>query len=327
MMSVRIENLSHFYQRGTPFERAALRNITLDIPTGACIGIAGRSGSGKTTLIQHLNGLLKPATGAIAVNGIDVARWDLKELRRRVGIVFQYPEHQIFEETVYREIAFGLKGSGLTAQESDLRVREVLHVVGLGGEILEKSPFALSGGEKRRVAIAGVLVMSPEILVLDEPAAGLDPQGCRIILDLLARLHRETGITLVLVSHAMDHLVRLADRLIILKEGAIALEGKTREVFRDAEALESIGVAVPQITRFMMKLKKALPELRGDILTVEEARAELNRVLPRRPKWNGLNDEQFIHGPVLPGQVDLAPVGPPDQNSPDLAFCGGYLSR
>jgi energy-coupling factor transport system ATP-binding protein len=325
MMSVRIENLSHYYQRGTPFEKAALRGITLDIAAGECIGIAGRSGSGKTTLVQHLNGLLKPGSGRIAVNGIDVAQCDLRELRRQVGLVFQYPEHQIFEETVYREIAFGLCGNGLSAHETDRRVREALHVVGLDGEVLQKSPFALSGGEKRRVAIAGVLVMRPEILVLDEPTAGLDPHGCRIILDFLDRLHREKGVTLVIVSHAMDQLVRLADRLVIMQEGAIVLEGKTREVLRDAEALERAGVAVPQITRLMMKLKKSLPELRDDILTVDEARAELNRVLSKRPRWNGRYDELFIHGPVLSGQFHAAPVGPPDQNCSDLDFYGSCL--
>jgi energy-coupling factor transport system ATP-binding protein len=325
MMSVRIENLSHYYQRGTPFERAALRNISLDIASGECIGIAGCPGSGKTTLIQHLNGLLKPASGRIVVNGIDVAQCNLKELRRQVGLVFQYPEQQIFEETVYREIAFGLAGYGLTNHETDRRVREALHVVGLNGEVLHKSPFALSGGEKRRVAIAGVLVMRPEILVLDEPTAGLDPQGCRIILDFLTRLHREQGVTLVFVSHAMDQLVRLANRLVIMKEGAIALQGKTREVLRDTETLESARVAVPQITRLMMTLKKSLPELRDDILTIEEARAELNRVLPKRPRRNERNDELFIHGPVLPGQIHAAPDGPPDQNCPDSDFCGGCL--
>jgi energy-coupling factor transport system ATP-binding protein len=324
-MSVSIENLSHYYQRGTPFERAALRDVSFEVAGGACIGIAGRSGSGKTTLIQHLNGLLVPASGRVTVNGIDVARRNLTELRRQVGLVFQYPEQQIFEETVFREIAFGLKGHGLTAGETDRRVREALHAVGLDEGLLQKSPFALSGGEKRRVAIAGVVVMRPEILVLDEPTAGLDPHGCRIILDFLAGLRREQGVTLVIVSHAMDQLVSLADRLVILKEGAVVLDGKTREVLREAETLESAGVRVPEITRLMMKLKKSLPELRDDILTVEEARAELNRVLGKRPRRNERNDELFVHGPVRPGQLPAAPVGSPHQNCPDPDLRGGRL--
>jgi energy-coupling factor transport system ATP-binding protein len=327
MMSVIIENLFHSYQRGTLFERAALRGITLDIAAGECIGIAGRSGSGKTTLIQHLNGLLKPVSGRIEVNGVDVAQCDLKELRRRVGLVFQYPEHQIFEETTYREIAFGLSGRGLSTREIDLRVREAADALGLAEEVLEKSPFSLSGGEKRRVAIAGVLVMRPEILVLDEPTAGLDSSGCRTVLDFLDRLRREQGVTLIIVSHAMDQLVCLADRLVIMHEGAIVLEGETREVLRNAEALTSAGVAVPQITRLMQKLKKSLPELCDDILTVEEARTELNRVLRKRPRWNGSYDELFVPGPLLSGQLDAAPFGPPDQNSPGRDFCGGCLSR
>lgn len=280
-MSVRIEGLSYRYLCGTPCEKSALCNISLDIPAGTCVGIAGGTGSGKTTLIQHLNGLLKPTGGRIEVNGLDVSRCDLKELRRQVGIVFQYPEQQIFEETVSREVAYGLDGSSLAPAEAGRRVREALRDVGLGEEFLERSPFALSGGEKRRVAIAGVLVRHPRILVLDEPAAGLDPQGRRGILDLLARVHRERGVTLVLVSHDIDHLAGMVDRLVILKEGAVALEGSPRDLLRDIGALRNTGVTAPAITTLMVALKKAFPELRDDILSVEEARAELSRFLSR----------------------------------------------
>jgi len=305
-MSVRIEALSHVYLRGTPGERVALRDVSLDIAPGGCLGIAGRSGSGKTTLVQHLNGLLQPTGGRIAINGVDVARWDLKELRRLVGIVFQYPEQQLFEETVRREVAFGLNGTGLSSDETDRRVREALHLVGLGEDLLERSPFALSGGEKRRVALAGVLVMRPEIVVLDEPAAGLDPRGCRLVLDIIANLRRERGTTVIIVSHATDHLARMADRLVVLAEGTVALEGTPRELFRDEAVIEKAGIPLPQITRLMKRLKLELPELRDDVLTVEEARAELNRILKKKPWWNGHYDERFVPGEVFPRHFTAA---------------------
>lgn len=325
-MSIRIEDLSHLYMPGTPFEKAALRNITLAIDTGICIGIAGHTGSGKTTLIQHLNGLLKPTSGSVSVNGVNAAAGNLKELRRQVGIVFQYPEQQLFEETVYKEIAFGLSGNGIGPNETDMRVREALEAVGLGEGLLDKSPFALSGGQKRRVAIAGVLAMRPEILVLDEPAAGLDPQGRRDILDFMAKLRRERGITLLLVSHSMEDIVRLADRVIVLKNGSVALEGKTREVFRDVGALESAGLEAPQITYFMMKLKTQMPELNDCILTVEEARDELKRVWERNQGRKRGYVERNGHGAVSTRQNDLSQVGPKDQNNSDCLLYGGCLS-
>lgn len=325
-MSIRIEDLSHLYMPGTPFEKAALRNITLDIDTGICTAIAGHTGSGKTTLIQHLNGLLKPTAGSISVNGVDAAAGNLKELRRQVGMVFQYPEQQLFEETVYKEIAFGLSGNGMSRAEKEMRVREALEAVGLGEGLLDNSPFALSGGQKRRVAIAGVLAMRPEILVLDEPAAGLDPQGRRDILDIMAKLRRERGMTLILVSHNMEDIVRLADRVIILKNGSIAMEGKTREVFRDVTALENTGLAAPQITYFMMKLKTQMPELNDCILTVEEARDELKRVWERNQGRKGRYVERAGHGPVSAWQNDYSQIGPEDQNNSDNLLYGGCLS-
>lgn len=273
-MSIRIENLSHIYHPETPFEKVALRNITLDIEPGTCVGIAGRTGSGKTTLIQHMNGLLKPTTGRISVNGAD----SIAELRKQVGVVFQYPEQQLFGETVFKDIAFGLSNNGMSNSETGLRVREALNAVGLDNGLLDRSPFSLSGGQKRRVAIAGILVMRPRILVLDEPAAGLDPQGRREILDFIGNLYRQLGITLLLVSNTMDDIVRLADRVVILKEGTVETDGKTREVFSDPEALESAGLSAPPITCFMNRLKKVMPEIDGCLLTVEEARDELKRV-------------------------------------------------
>lgn len=278
-MPIRIRGLSHVYMRGTPFETTALRDINLDIDPGSCVGISGRSGSGKSTLVQHLNGMLKPASGSITVDGIEVAPRNHGELRRRIGMVFQHPERQLFEESVHREIAAGLSRSGLSRSGVDSRVREALHLVGLGEELLDRSPFALSGGQKRRVAIAGALAMRPDILVLDEPAAGLDPRGRREMLDAIAGVQRELGFTLLLVSSSLDEMVRLADRLVILKGGVVAVEGTTREVLGNSDALESAGMTVPPVTGFMMKLRRFLPELPDCVLTVEEARDEVMRVL------------------------------------------------
>ena len=286
-MLISIRDLSHLRMRGTPFETAALSSITLDIGPGGCIGISGRSGSGKSTLVQHLNGTLKPTAGSISVGGIDVAARSRKESLSRVGMVFQYPEQQLFEETVYREIAFGLARAGMSRDEIDIRIRETIQVAGLGEELLQMSPFRLSGGEKRRVAIAAVLAGRPEILILDEPAAGLDPRGRRDILNSIARMQRELGFTLVLVSNSLEEMVRLADRIVILKDGAVALQGSTREVIGNARALESAGMPVPVIAAFMTKLRAFLPELDDCVVTVEQAREELKRVLLRRSDGDG----------------------------------------
>ena len=277
-MSISIENLSHIYQSGTPAEKIALHNITLEVETGSCFGIAGQTAAGKSTLVQHLNGLLQPTSGRVKINGVENVTGNLAELRKQVGIVFQYPEQQLFAETVYKDIAFGLSKTAISSSEIGMRVREALQAVGLGDDLLARSPFSLSGGEKRRVAIAGILVMRPQILVLDEPAAGLDPQGHREILDFIGRLHRQLGITLLLVSHSMDDIVRLAEKVVILKNGAVAMEGATRDVLGDLDAFEQTGMTAPPITAFMNRLKKRMPEIQGCQLTVEEARDELKRV-------------------------------------------------
>lgn len=283
-MAIKLTDLSHIYHSGTANARVALRNVTLEITTGVCLGIAGASGSGKTTLIQHLSGILQAESGSVTIDG-STSRDDL---RRRVGIVFQYPEQQFFEETVAKEVGFALSGRGLSRDDIAVRVRAALGAVGLGEELLELSPFSLSGGEKRRLAIASILIGDPEVLVLDEPGAGLDPRGRREIFDFLAKIRREAGLTLIIVSHNMEDLARLADRMLILYEGAVVREGCAREVFHDHQSLERAGLVPPQITTLMRKLKESLPEIREGILTVAEAHAELKRVLALRAAGHGV---------------------------------------
>ena len=244
---IRVENLTHTYGAGTPFCRSAVQDMSLDIYRGEFLGIIGHTGSGKSTLIQHLNGLLKPTTGRILLGGKDI--WadpkKIRDVRFRVGLVFQYPEYQLFEETVYRDIAFGPTNMGLSKEEIDRRVRESARFAGLSEELLEKSPFALSGGQKRRVAIAGVIAMEPEVLVLDEPMAGLDPAGCREILANIAEYHRSTGSTVVLVTHDMDVAAENAERLIVMRRGKIALDGVPEEIFTHAAELREMGLGIP----------------------------------------------------------------------------------
>lgn len=276
-MSIKLTDLSHVYLRGTPSAVTALRNITLEIQRGICLGIAGKSGSGKTTLIQHLNGLLQPTSGCISIDNLKSA-----ELRHRVGLVFQSPEQQLFAETVHQEISFGLASGGLSPEEIDERVRAALAEVGLAEDVLELSPFRLSGGEKRRLAIASVLVSRPEVLVLDEPCAGLDPQGRLEILKLLATLRCELKLTLVIVSHNMEDLAHLAERTILLHHGEIIAQGATRDVMQDLAALQMTGLTPPAITSFMLELQRTIPEIQRGILTVSEAHAEIKRVLSLR---------------------------------------------
>lgn len=278
-MSIVIKNLSYIYSKGSPYERAALKDVNLQIMDGEFVGIIGHTGSGKSTLIQHFNGLLKPSQGSVIINDIDTSSKSLSTLRRQVGLVFQYPEHQLFEETVYKDIAFGLQKFGLTATEIDQRIKKAIQAVGLAEEVLEKSPFELSGGQKRRVAIAGVIVMEPRILVLDEPTAGLDPRGRDEIFELISGLHQRMGITVILVSHSMEDIARLVDRVIVMNNGIIEMDGRPSEVFKDTQRIENIGLTAPQITYLMKKLKEIKPDINDNIFTIKEAKIELMKYL------------------------------------------------
>ncbi|MDF2548776.1 MAG: energy-coupling factor transporter ATPase [Anaerosolibacter sp.] len=281
-MSIIIENLTHIYNPSSPFETVALDNINVEIKAGEFIGLIGHTGSGKSTLTQHLNGLLKPTSGKIIINGFDITKKDVKlrEIRQKVGLVFQYPEHQLFEETIYKDIAFGPINLGLSEEEVDYRVKDSMELVGLNFDaVKDRSPFELSGGQRRRVAIAGVLAMRPEVLILDEPTAGLDPKGRDEILDQIKMLHGKYKMTIILVSHSMEDIARLVDRIIVMHRGAVALTGEPRDVFKNVELLENIGLAVPQITYLMKKLKALGKPVRDDVLTIEEAKLEIQNWL------------------------------------------------
>lgn len=281
-MAIVVENLTYIYLKGSPFEKVALKNINLRIDDGEFVGIIGHTGSGKSTLIQHFNGLLKPTEGKVIVNGIDVAGKHLKELRKQVGLVFQYPEHQLFEETVYKDLSFGMIRLGFPREKIEENIRQAIKAVGLDEWVLQKSPFELSGGQKRRVAIAGILVMEPQILVLDEPAAGLDPRGRDEIYGYIKELHESRNITVILVSHNMEDIARLAQRVIVLNKGSIEIDGSVQQIFTNVERLERIGLSVPQITYLMKRLKMLVPDINDNLYTVAEARDELIRHLEKR---------------------------------------------
>lgn len=277
-MSIKIENLTYVYNPGSPFETKALDDINLEIKSGEFIGLIGHTGSGKSTLTQHLNGLIKPTSGKIIVGEIDITEKSVKlrDVRKRVGLVFQYPEHQLFEETVYKDIAFGPQNLGLSETEIDERVREAMDLVKLSfDELKDRSPFELSGGQRRRVAIAGVFAMKPEVLILDEPTAGLDPRTRDEILEEIKTLHSRYKNTIILVSHSMEDIAKLVDRVVVMHRGKIALSGAPREVFQEVETLESIGLGVPQISSLVRALKEKGIQLREDIFTVEEAKEEI----------------------------------------------------
>lgn len=283
-MSIILDHVNHIYEAGTAMEYAALKDICLTIPEGQFIGLIGHTGSGKSTLVQHLNGLIVPTSGSVYYNGADIHDTDYnkKELRSRVGLVFQYPEHQLFEIDVFSDVCFGPKNLGLDKKEVELRAYAALKQVGLEDEYFYQSPFDLSGGQKRRVAIAGVLAMKPEVLILDEPTAGLDPKGRDEILDQIARLREETGMTVILVSHSMEDVAKYVDRIIVMNKGQVKFDGRPREVFRHYKELEEIGLAAPQVTYIMQTLKKNGLDVDTDITTIEEAKNAILKALARQ---------------------------------------------
>lgn len=282
-MAIKIENLSYTYMKDTPFEKNALDNINLEIKKGEFVAIIGHTGCGKSTLIQHFNGLLKPEEGKIYINGELVNDSNIKEMRKKVGLVFQYPEYQLFETTVYKDIAFGIKSEKLSKDEEYERVKSALLKTGLTEDLLEKSIYDLSGGQKRRVAIAGIIVMDPEILVLDEPAAGLDPAGRDEILGFAKKLRDESGITIILVSHSMEDVAKLADKIIVMNDSTVEMIGTPREVFKNKNRLREIGLGVPQMAEVFDEIGKKLPDIGIDtnIYTVEEATQEILRLLKK----------------------------------------------
>jgi len=271
---IKTENLTYTYSQGTPFEKTAVDNINIEIESGEFVGIIGHTGSGKSTLIQHLNGLLKPTSGKVYIDGQDI--WESKEItkaaRFKVGLVFQYPEYQIFEETVYKDIAFGPKNMGLSDDEIDKRIKETARIVGLGEDLLNKSPFELSGGQKRRVAIAGVMAMEPQVLILDEPTAGLDPKGRDRILDQIRLYHEEKKRTVLLVSHSMEDVAKYSTKILVMNKAKVFCYDEPPMVFRRAEEISKMGLAVPQITKVFNALKEKGFNIAEDVYTVDYAK-------------------------------------------------------
>ena len=279
---IKAENVNYIYQQGMPFERQALYDVNIEIEDGSLVALIGHTGSGKSTLIQHFNALVKPTSGKIIINGIDVTapKADLRLVRKTVGLVFQYPEHQLFEETVYKDIAFGPKNMGFSDEEIDKRVRESAALVGLKEKHLTRSPFDLSGGQKRRVAIAGVLAMNPKVLILDEPTAGLDPKGRDEILATIKKLHEENKkMIIIFVSHSMEDVVKTAERVIVMNDGHVEMQGTVAEVFAQAEHLQKIGLNVPQVTLLTDKLRLAGYDLPEHIYTVKYAADAIKKLI------------------------------------------------
>ncbi len=283
-MSIKLEHLNYVYSQGTAYEKHALKDICLEIPHGEFVGIIGHTGSGKSTLIQHLNGLVKATSGALYYEGRNIYEegYPMRELRNQVGLVFQYPEHQLFEVDVMTDVCFGPKNQGLSLEECKARALEALKLVGLKEKYYKASPFELSGGQKRRVAIAGVLAMRPKVLVLDEPTAGLDPKGRDDILDQIAYLHKQSDLTVILVSHSMEDIARYADRIIVINKGQVQYNGKPVEVFAHYKELEKIGLAAPQVTYIMHDLKEQGLDVKTNITTIEEAAEEIMHALEKR---------------------------------------------
>ena len=281
-MSIKIESLTHIYMPGSPFEKVALKDINLTINDNDFVALIGHTGSGKSSLIQHLNGLLSPTKGKIYIDDIDITEKNVKlvDIRKKVGLVFQYSEYQLFEETIEKDIEFGPKNLGLSDEEIHQRVVKAMEMVGLDyNEYKDKSPFDLSGGQKRRVAIAGVIAMNPKTLILDEPTAGLDPKGRDDILTQIKKLHDNYGMTIILVSHSMEDVANIADKVIVMNNGSVELQGPIDTVFKEVEKLESIGLAVPQVTYLMLKLKSLGFDVSDGIYTIKQAKEEIIKLL------------------------------------------------
>lgn len=287
-MSIIVDKVSYCYSEDSAYKVQALKNVSLEINDGEFIGIIGHTGSGKSTLIQHLNGLLKATSGHIYYNGQDIydEDYNLKDLRNHVGMVFQYPEHQLFETTNFEDVCFGPKNQGLDKKEVELRAFEALRNVHFPEELFYQPPFDLSGGQKRRVAIAGVLAMHPDVLILDEPTAGLDPAGRDEILELLAQMQRDLGITIILVSHSMEDVAKYVDRLFVMNDGELMLEGAPKDVFRHYKELEAVGLAAPQVTYIMHELKEKGLNVDLDATTIDEAKQTILDALMQRPAAN-----------------------------------------
>lgn len=285
-MSIKLENVNFIYSPNTAYEVYALKNVNLEIHDGEFIGLIGHTGSGKSTLIQHLNGLERATSGNIYYNGQNIYAqgYSMKELRSKVGLVFQYPEHQLFEVDVLTDVCFGPKNQGLSKEEALERAKKALAMVGLKEKYYERSPFELSGGQKRRVAIAGVLAMEPDVLILDEPTAGLDPKGRNEILDQIKKLHEEHHITIILVSHSMEDVANYVDRIIVMNHGEAMLDGTVKEVFSHYKELEAVGLAAPQVTYIVHELAKRGFDVRTDVTTIEEASEEIFKAYTKRAK-------------------------------------------
>ena len=283
-MSLKLEHVTYTYNPGSAYETHALKDVSLEIPQGQFVGVIGHTGSGKSTLTQHFNGLMRPTSGTVYYNDEDIWQegYSLKRLRSHVGLVFQYPEHQLFEADVLSDVCFGPKNQGLSQEECEKNAKEALELVGFPEKYYKQSPFELSGGQKRRVAIAGVLAMKPKVLILDEPTAGLDPKGRDEILDQVEKLHKETGMTVILVSHSMEDIARYVERIIVMNHGEKMLDGAPREVFCHYKELEKVGLAAPQVTYVMHDLKERGMDVSPDVTTIEEAADEIMRCFRSR---------------------------------------------
>ena len=281
-MSIQVKNLTHIYEKGMPNESVALENISFEVEDGSFLGVIGHTGSGKSTLLQHLNGLLKPTEGTIVIGGVDITAPDVKmvDIRKKIGLVFQYPEYQLFEETVAKDVAFGPKNLGLSEEEIEERVKEAIELVGLDYEaIKDRSPFELSGGQKRRVAIAGVVAMRPEVLILDEPTAGLDPKAHKDVLKMIETVHEKTGNIIILVSHNMADIARMSDKVLVIDSGNMVMMGTPKEVFSKREVLSNVGLDLPPITQLTENLRQRGLGIGDTILSVDEAAEQIAKYL------------------------------------------------